>query len=327
MWRRIIQATAFALAVPLAGAAEGRFEIAADGHQVLDRQTGLVWKRCAEGQNWDGSVCTGFPTKFSFGAATLVTSNPSGWRIPTVKELLGLAQSGDPGSGPSPFANDTGTYWSSTPQVGNAAAAAMIVEFAHASTVAGLRRTAFAVRMARSPSPPPDEKGMRFAAVTDAHGRAYAVTECVRDTVTGLTWEGKPSDGSFRDASHRYTHFDDQNQLQLVVSNVPAAPSAEQIAAAGNAAAYVKAVNAVRLCGFSDWRLPSLLELHDLVDFARPAPPLLEPTWLPNTPARMFYWAAEGSAARASSARILDLSMGMARGTSRATPGYVRLVR
>lgn len=32
-----------------------------NGTEVTDQRTGLIWKRCSEGQGWSGSTCTGLP--------------------------------------------------------------------------------------------------------------------------------------------------------------------------------------------------------------------------------------------------------------------------
>lgn len=37
---------------------DGTFVDNGDG-TVTDTRHGLIWKRCAEGQTWDGSTCTG----------------------------------------------------------------------------------------------------------------------------------------------------------------------------------------------------------------------------------------------------------------------------
>jgi hypothetical protein len=37
--------------------------------EVLDTATGLVWRRCAEGQAWTGSTCGGTPVTLTWQAA------------------------------------------------------------------------------------------------------------------------------------------------------------------------------------------------------------------------------------------------------------------
>jgi len=46
--------------------AQGRFAVSADGQQVTDSTSGLVWRRCAEGMKWNGSICAGKPLKYTF---------------------------------------------------------------------------------------------------------------------------------------------------------------------------------------------------------------------------------------------------------------------
>lgn len=69
--------------------------------------------------------------------------------------------------------------------------------------------------------------------------------ECVKDDVTGLIWEGKTVDG-MRSSANRYTNWGDGRF--------------------DDASSYVAAVNALGLCGYSDWRLPTVDELETIVD-------------------------------------------------------------
>ncbi|MDI1237487.1 MAG: DUF1566 domain-containing protein [Polaromonas sp.] len=327
---------AVALALPLTGIAQSRFEVSADGHQVLDRQTNLVWKRCAEGQGWNGSACVGSASKLTFDEALVATANSSGWRLPAIKELFSIARTDETGLVPEanrPSENTGLVFWASTPRAATPQFTAWGVDLGWATTLPDLRTATNHVRMVRfAPSltnsaKSPNDRGVSFKTIAGPDGQPYARTECVLDAVTGLTWEGKPSDGSFRDKANRYTNFDNQDKTQVMVSNVPSRPSPDQLTAATNALTYVKAVNAAKLCGYSDWRLPSMAELHDLVNFGNAAPPMLDSAWFPNTPTPFFYWTSEAHPANPTSARVLNLALGAARATSRATPGYVRLVR
>lgn len=327
---------AVALALPLTGIAQSRFEVSADGHQVLDRQTNLVWKRCAEGQGWNGSACAGSASKLTFDEALVATANSSGWRLPAIKELFSIASTGETGLVPEanrPSENTGLVFWASTPRAAAPQFTAWGVDLGWATTWPDLRTATNHVRMVRFASSlpnsarSPNDKGVSFKTIAGPDGQPYARTECVLDAVTGLTWEGKPADGSFRDKAHRYTNFDNLDKAQVTTSNAPSRPSPDQLAAATNALAYVKAVNAAKLCGYSDWRLPSMTELHDLVNFGNATPPMLDLAWFPNTPTPLFYWTSEAHSANPTTARVLNLALGAARVTSRATPGYVRLVR
>jgi hypothetical protein len=78
------------------------FVISADGLELKDLKTGLIWSRCLEGSAWDGQVCQSqhpvhaavVPANdFSYGEALALASARStdttkpAWRIPSMKEL------------------------------------------------------------------------------------------------------------------------------------------------------------------------------------------------------------------------------------------------
>jgi hypothetical protein len=88
--------------------------------------------------------------------------------------------------------------------------------------------------------------------------------QCTRDRVTGLVWEGKVATaGNLHDAAQTYTF------AQL--------------------AAFVDAVNAQALCGFTDWRLPTTQELSGIVDAGTATAPTIDTTFFPNQQAGR-YW-------------------------------------
>ena len=74
----------------------------------------------------------------------------------------------------------------------------------------------------------------------------FDITECLIDNVTGLMWEGKPSSGP-RASSDEYTNFGDSRF--------------------GDSSFYLAFVNSIHLCGYSDWRIPSLHELVSIMIF------------------------------------------------------------
>ena len=121
---------------------------------------------------------------------------------------------------------------------------------------------------------------------------SYAKTECVKDNITGLTWEGKPTSG-LRAASNTYTHYDNTAAAQVWDGSdgfSPVTPTQAQIDAATNTVSYVNAVNASALCGYTDWRLPTADELQGIVDYGVAYPgPTIDGTWFPNTQ-RNLYW-------------------------------------
>jgi len=97
---------------------------------VLDTQTNLIWKRCSEGQVWDGSTgnCTGSASTYNWQGAldAAQTLNSSGgfashtdWRVPNIKELASIVELKcyDPAINLTIFPNTSSNafVWSSSP--------------------------------------------------------------------------------------------------------------------------------------------------------------------------------------------------------------------
>lgn len=69
-----------------------RFEPLGAGHEVKDHRTGLVWRRCAEGQHWSGGQCLGSALTMPHLEALALAESQSGWRLPSVTELYSLVE-------------------------------------------------------------------------------------------------------------------------------------------------------------------------------------------------------------------------------------------
>lgn len=72
-----------------------KYVISDNQQEVLDTQTGLIWRRCVEGMKWNGSTCSGSPFYGMFQEVleravnqAHLTGKP--WRVPNVKELGSL---------------------------------------------------------------------------------------------------------------------------------------------------------------------------------------------------------------------------------------------
>lgn len=120
---------------------------------------------------------------------------------------------------------------------------------------------------------------------------------CVKDNVTGLTWEVKTSDGGLHDQNDTYTWYN-TDPAANGGSNGEANSSYDTCEGyvSGNAAtycnteAYVARVNAAGWCGKSDWRMPTLKELEGIVSFATPRP-TIDKNYFPNTSPDSDVWS------------------------------------
>ncbi len=131
---------------------------------------------------------------------------------------------------------------------------------------------------------------------------------CTQDKVTGLTWELKTDDGGDRDADLVYTQTA-QHQ-------------------AGDASEFVALVNGRGLCGASDWRLPTALELQSLADLGSPGinGMAIDTQWFPNQ--RPFpYWSGDDFTYLHSDGWLTDLLSGVVSFQGRTSPWPVMLVR
>jgi PKD repeat protein len=88
---------------------------------------------------------------------------------------------------------------------------------------------------------------------------------CIKDNVTGLMWEYKGAGGGLHDATKTFTNYDSTVLSQITATSVP--PTQAQIDAPTNSIGFRNAVNAEGLCGSTDWRVPSILELQGLANY------------------------------------------------------------
>lgn len=103
-----------------------RYFFSADGQEVADSKTNLIWRRCVEGMIWNGATCTGDAKVFTHEEALLRSAAVAGstgvaWRIPKENELFSIANK--TGISPDVFsssfpATPPSWYWSDSPVVG-----------------------------------------------------------------------------------------------------------------------------------------------------------------------------------------------------------------
>jgi len=158
--------------------------------------------------------------------------------------------------------------------------------------------------------------------------RSYAQGrwDCVVDQVTGLTWEVKEkSPGSFRDKRETFSWYNSTGINDGGYSGPNTGWSTEY---------YVGYINGITLCGYSDWRLPSLLELQSLVDYSVVTffGVTIDTRYFPNTQDRAGlipspYWASSPVAASPQYAWAVGFINGAVTQGAKLNFHFVRLVR
>lgn len=153
---------------------------------------------------------------------------------------------------------------------------------------------------------------------------------CTRDNVTGLVWEIKAASG-LRAQSHAYTWFDADAAV-----NGGSAGTLGSGAICGNTlvacttTGYRDAINALagasRLCGATDWRLPTPGELSGLVAASLSTAPMIDATWFPNTP-DASYWTGASAASNPITAWRVNFGVGSISMLTKSSDARVRLVR
>ena len=123
--------TLFAWAVQAAcPVTPGRF--VANGAEVTDTTTGLVWARCSLGQAWNGTSCTGAASLVYHERALVLAQSAVGWRLPNVKELASIVdrRCKEPATDSAAFPNISSYYfWASTIELWSSVDSAWYVDF------------------------------------------------------------------------------------------------------------------------------------------------------------------------------------------------------
>jgi Protein of unknown function (DUF1566)/Repeat of unknown function (DUF5648) len=159
---------------------------------------------------------------------------------------------------PIPVLNDTGITSSQCYQAGSS----VLVSCTSAAAIAlNSKQDGMVGRDITSPNSSDGKLGFSFSNVGN-----YPLTDCVKDNVTGLMWEGNPTTG-FR-VGFEFTNFGDERSNDASVY-----------------AAYVN--DGAGLCGYTDWRMPSIDELMSLIDYSVPSytsnlNPQIDTNWFPN---------------------------------------------
>ena len=147
---------------------------------------------------------------------------------------------------------------------------------------------------------------------------------CIQDGTTELTWEVKTgTDTHPRWGGHTYTWFDENEATNGGMAgrpdggNCPTAPCDTQ--------GYAAYVNAQKLCGFDDWRLPTVAELAGLARLNQVGP-AMDTRYFPNVPQPRFF-TAQTRAQDPLLAWYVYFSDGSVSSTNKGDPSQLRLVR
>ncbi|MCF8168919.1 MAG: choice-of-anchor D domain-containing protein [Rhodoferax sp.] len=146
--------------------------------------SGLMWKRCAEGQSWSGSTCTGaasghtWAQALSLGSASSFAAH-SDWRLPNQKELHSLVEECriNPAINDAVFpATPSSRFWSGSPNA-YGSGVAWFVAFDYGRAGGSSHSNGSAVRLVRG--------GQYFGSFDSFDTLALSVSKTGAGTVSG----------------------------------------------------------------------------------------------------------------------------------------------
>jgi len=199
-----------------------------------------------------------------------------------------------------------------------------------------------------------DEAGLALEA-------SAAEWSCVQDNNTGVVWEAKSDNpDSLHFFEDRFSWFDADNTQngEEPGFEIPSAAVANDgegddicfgfvegdAATFCNTSAFIDRVNDTALCGFTDWRLPDLIELRSLVNYGfdnenqQNLLPSVDLNFFPNTAidggtpdtnidGSVLYWSSQTTVGLPTAAWSIFYGFGGAPPQNKGTPNTIRLVR
>ena len=138
-----------------------------------------------------------------------------------------------------------------------------------------------------------------------------------RDNVTGLVWEIKTDDDSIHDKDNEYTWYDPNPETNGGDAGTPGDGTDTQD--------FTDALNDSEFGGFSDWRMPTRMELRSIVDYGAYIL-AIDTAYFPNT-LTSFYWSSTTYAKPTGEAWSMWFYCGIDNSTHKSGSNYVRAVR
>lgn len=256
---------------------------------ISTESSGLIWKRCAEGQTWSGSGCAGFAKSFTLAEAQRLARE--GWRLPTIAELLSIAKRDNvrPAIDKAAFPNTPSeNFWAATTYA-DQRGLGWAVNFRNGANYASKSAKHFHVRLVRDEQPRTSSAGGGQDISFDDMGGGN-----LTDSRTGLTWkrcaEGQSWAGS---------------------------------ACLGAAGSYSWAE--ARKLALDGWRIPDADELLTLVEWTK-SRPAIDTANFPGTPSAPF-WSASPDAVNPDKAWNVLFHDGLSDVSPKSAHRHVRLVR
>ena len=155
------------------------------------------------------------------------------------------------------------------------------------------------------------------------------VFSCIRDNFTGLVWEVKVAN-----ATPQYSELHGVENYYSIDDTLPGQLSCSHPSSCGSET-FIEEVNDDTFCGGANWRLPTYLELMQILDYGELDKANLFPTdFFPNSPDpavlnHLFYWVSEINIEGGNETLqwVIDVRNGDDSAIKGTSGAYIRLVR
>ena len=144
---------------------------------------------------------------------------------------------------------------------------------------------------------------------------------CVLDDKQSLVWEVKSEEEGVQYSLNTYTWFDGESGRDNGTFSKNCYWGKHC-----NTLSFNADVNKANLCGYSDWRLPSLNELNTIVDYYGESDTLINTDFFPNTQ-KNTYWTSDSVIKSPKLAFEVPFFYGGSKARQKTIDTFVRLVR